>query len=387
MKLPLLTSVAVSHARVLVRVGFDVPTDGRGRVLDAFRIKRGLHTLRWLRRHRARTILLGHRGQPHGVFRRALSLRPVARTLSQLLGTEVAFLSRQAKELVPFSRKMRDGDIALLENLRFDIREEQNNTVFAAELARIGDLFVNDDFSTSHRPHTSLVALPRLLPHVAGSTLVEEVAMLERLLRAEQHPFFVVLGGAKVHDKLGVVRNLLRRVDTIIVGGASASTLLHAKGYAVGRSLVDTKADRRELGTLVRSKKIFLPTDLMVAASPHARNVRAVSIAHITPSMAAFDIGPETTTRYMRLLATARTVFWAGSLGYIERRRFCRSTQKLASCISRRHTFAVAGGGDTIRAFDALGLSNRFSYLSTGGGATLTFLAGLPLPGIEALRT
>lgn len=314
MTLPQLSSVSVTNARVLVRVGFDVPTDTRGHVLDAFRLRRGIPTLRLLRRRGAKTILLGHRGEPHGKRENALSFRPVAHALTSLLHAPVTFVSQPPKTLARMSQQLRSGDIVLLENLRFDIREEKCSEQFARELARLGDLFVNDDFSTSHRAHSSIAALPQLLPHVAGLNLAEEVLMLTRLLHKARKPFVVILGGAKVHDKLGVVRNLLPRVTAICVGGAAASTLLHARGYAVGRSLVDVEPNSAEAKRLLRSKKIVLPVDFVVARRPSAQKVRVIPADSVPTTDAVYDIGPVTAARYGALLRTARTIFGQGPL-------------------------------------------------------------------------
>lgn len=387
MKLPLLSKQKVNDLRVLVRVAFDVPTDRRGTVEDTFRLERGLPTVRWLLRHGAKIILLGHRGQPHGKYSRAHSLQPVGKFFSKIVGRPVGFTARPPKALVGRTRRMRKGEILLLENLRFDLREEKNNRSFACELAELGDRYVNDDFATSHRAHASLVRLPTMLPSAAGLNVSEEVVMLERLLHHVRRPFYVVLGGAKVHDKLGVVTNLLRRVDGILVGGASASTLLHAKGFVVGHSLVDHNAKTRELRPLLASRKMFLPSDVRVAQTASAKQTRVVPVGEIAPTLAAFDVGPKTAQRYASLLRSAKTVFWAGSIGLTEQRRFCRATKEIAGSISRSRVFAVAGGGDTIRAFHDLGLARRFSFLSTGGGATLMFLAGKPLPALDALQT
>ena len=387
MKLPLLSKQTVHNCRVLVRVAFDVPTDRRGNVEDTFRLERCAPTVRWLVRHGAKIILLGHRGQPHGKYSRANSLEPVGKFFSTMIKRPVSFTARPAKTLVTRSQTMKRGDILLLENLRFDLREEKNTAVFARELAALGDRYVNDDFATAHRAHASLALLPTLLPSFAGLNLREEVEMLERLLSAVRRPFYVVLGGAKVHDKLGVVTNLLRRVDGILIGGASASTLLHAKGLSVGRSLIDHDAKQKDLLPVLSSRKVFLPTDVLVARSAAARTTRVVLVGDIDPLFAAFDVGPETAKRYSMLLKSARTVFWAGSIGLTEQRRFCHATQGIARSISRTRMFSVAGGGDTIRAFHDLGLAKRFSFLSTGGGATLMFLAGERLPALDALRS
>lgn len=380
MHLPLLKNSSVAGKRVLVRVGFDVPADGRGRVLDRFRIERTLPTLRWLLAKRVSLRLLAHRGQPHGRRAKSLSLRPLVVVLSRLLGRPVHF-----SPTLRSSAEHRSGEIILFENLRFHRGEEEASPSFARNLALLGDVFVNDDFSTSHRMHASLAILPRYLPHAAGLNLAEEVVMLERLLRRAQRPFYAIIGGAKVGDKLGAVQRLLPKVDGLLLAGASASTLLRMRGYNMGSSLVDASVAPSRLRSILLARKILLPADVRCARGPRTKKTRVFRVGDIPPAYAAYDLGPTTIALYGALLQKAKTVFWAGSLGMTEQPQFCTATKVLAQALPRR-ALTVVGGGDTIRALHALGLAGRFTFLSTGGGATLTFLAGGRLPGLEALQ-
>ncbi|MBI3956792.1 MAG: phosphoglycerate kinase [Candidatus Kerfeldbacteria bacterium] len=385
MKLPRLSSLRVAGARVLVRVGVDVPTDDRGRVRETFRLERALPTIQWLQRHRARILLCGHRGRPRGRRSRALSLKPVRTTLARMLKTPIGFSELPARRLVSVAAGVRPGGILLLENLRFDRREEVESPAFAKELAALADAYVNDDFSTSHRAHTSLTVLPRLLPHAAGLTLMTEVVMLERLLRAPRRPFVVVLGGAKVADKLSALRHLLPRVDAVLVGGAAANTLLRAHGVQIGWSLRDSTVTKKRLAPILTSKKVHLPVDVVAAPGADRGRASSVSVHDFPSTLAAFDIGPVTARRYAGMLRTARTVFWAGPLGVTESPRFRAGSRVVLRGINRRRSFAVAGGGDTIFALRLLKQMNRFSYCSTGGGATLDYLGGARLPALNAL--
>lgn len=375
----------VRDRRVIVRAGFDVPVKGNGAVADTFRLERGLPTLRWLRAHRAKIIILTHRGQPRGKIVSRLSLKPVAKELSQLLRHPVRFVSLNTKKLHAAVAKLHGGDIMFVENVRFDSREESCDPAFARSLAALGDLYVNDDFSTSHRNHASIVLLPKLLSSYVGLNLAEEIRMLDVLRANPRHPFIAVIGGGKVYDKLGTVRRLFPIVDRVLVGGVAASTLLKARGYAVGTSLIDTELAKKELAILARSAKLQLPSDVVVAMNAESSRRTVVPITAIPRDLAAFDIGPTTVRSFTSTLRTARTVFWSGPVGYTENPVFSRGTRTLARALSRRKTFAVIGGGDSLRTIRTAKLAGHFTFLSTGGSAMLQYLAGKKLPGLTAL--
>lgn len=332
-----LTRAKVAGKRVVVSAGLEVPVDARSRVADRFRLERGLPTVRWLLKKGAAVVLLGHRGKPHGTIRSAFSLRPVARELSRLLRTEVGFFSPQTP------KRVRPGTVTVLENLRFWPGEESASLAFARTIARWGDIYVNDDFSTSHRSHASLTILPKLLPAFAGLALVKECAVLATVLRHPKRPFTIIIGGMKMEDKLGMLKKLLPKVDTVLLGGMTANTPQAAR-------LART------------SRKVLLPVDLNKG----------------------YDIGTETIRRYVAVVRKSRTVLWAGPMGAIETLPYRRGTRMIASAIPRT-ALSVAGGGDTVRSFHDLGVANRFRWLSTGGGAMLVYLSGTLLPGLKAL--
>lgn len=362
--------------RVLVRAGFDVPARAGGGIADAFRIDRTLPTLRSLLRRRCSLVLLAHRGQPHGVRKTALSLRPVATYLASALRRPVAFRTLGAA--------MPDAPITLLENLRFEIGEEKAAAAYAKRLARLGERYVNDDFSTSHRKHASTAVLPRLLPAYAGLNLLAEMQALDRLRDRPRSPFVVVVGGAKIADKLAAVHALLQRADAVLIGGAVACTLYNARRIAVGKSFVERAVPRKELLAFLKARSVVLPEDFTVGTGLEAR-AREVPFDAIPPSSAAYDIGPAAIKRFAATLRTARTVFWSGPMGFAEHRQFMRGTKSLMAAIPRS-AWSVVGGGDTVRFVTEHGLGNRFRFLSTGGTALLAYVAGERLPGIEALR-
>lgn len=380
-----LAKLKVSGKRVLVRVGFDVPMDGRGHIADTFRITRTLPTLRWLLNHGAKVVLLSHRGQPHGHRRKTLSLRPMAQTVSRLLRKPVAFTDLRPRPYQLAVEKLKNGQLLLVENLRFDPGEERCDRRFARFLAAEGDMYVNDDFSTSHRRHASIVLLPGMLPSAAGINLLQECTMLDRVRKNPRHPFVAIIGGGKVRDKLSVVKRLLRSVDAVLVGGAAATTFLSALHYKVGTSLIDEKVSAVSLRALARSSKVHLPSDVVVALSPTSTSGKVALISQIPNNSGAYDIGPATLRNYRGIIESARTVFWAGPLGYTENPVFSVGTKGVALHIPRRNIFAVAGGGDTLSTIHKAKLDRRFSYLSTGGSAMLMYLAGEPLPGLQAL--
>lgn len=379
-------NASLRNARVIMRVGFDVPAGAKGEVLDAFRIERTMPSIRYILSHGASLILIAHRGEPGKSRAPKFGMKPVANTLSKMLRKPVGFIPSVAA-LHECSQGMKPGKLALLENLRFEPGEEAADMKFAKALASAATLYVNDDFSTSHRRHASIVLLPKLLPHYAGLNLQSEIEVMEGLTSHPTHPFVIVIGGAKVSDKLGVATKLLNKADAILLGGVAATTMLAKQGVAVGRSRIDREIPQKTLNALGRSSKIILPIDALLANTPKSRTPRAVDIHSIPKDAGVYDIGPKTAAMYAFLLAQAHTIFWAGALGYTENAAFRRSTAVLAKAIKRRKgVVSIAGGGDTITALHATRTISRFSHISTGGGATLAYLAGERLPGIYALK-
>ncbi|CCF83069.1 phosphoglycerate kinase [Nitrolancea hollandica] len=391
MEIRTLQDLDVRGKRVLVRVDYNVPIED-GRITDDTRIRATLPTIAALREAGARTVLVSHLGRPKGQVRENLRLAPVARHLSELLGVDVAYardtVGPEAQAMVA---GLADGDVGLLENVRFDPREEKNDPEFARELASLADCFVNDAFGTAHRAHASTVGVAALLPSAAGLLLEREIAALSRVTSEPEHPFALILGGAKVSDKIGVIDHLLTRVDLILIGGGMANTFLKVQGVEIGRSLVENdKLDVAE-SALNRAKElgvnVLLPVDAVVAGKLSADAPRrTVPINEVGPDDAIFDIGPVTVAGFAAALANTRTVVWNGPMGVFEVAPFADGTRGVADAVARSTGFTVVGGGDSVAAIEQLGAADRISHISTGGGATLEFLEGKDLPGIAILR-
>ena len=384
-----IVGVPVFGRRVLLRVDFNVPL-ADGRVTDDSRLRASLPTIADLRARGARLVLVSHLGRPRGKPDPSLRLEPVAACLATLIGAPVATVpevvgpraERAADALGP-------GDLLLLENVRFEPGEETNDPDFAARLARLGDLFVNDAFGAAHRAHASTVGVAALLPTYAGSLMRREIEVLSRLVGAPDAPYVAVLGGAKVSDKLAVLDRLLDRVDALVLGGGMANTFLLASGVAIGASLAEQNrvpdAQRLIAHAAARGVDLLLPTDAMVAASIDADHVEVVSVSAVTSDRAIFDIGPDTCRRYAEAIRGARTVFWNGPMGVFERAPFDAGTRAVANAVAAADAFTVVGGGDSLAAVARLGVAATIDHLSTGGGASLEFLEGRTLPGVAAI--
>lgn len=383
----------VKGKRALVRVDFNVPIQD-GRVSDDERIRAALPTLRALLERGATLILMSHLGRPKGKAADQYRLGPVAERLAELLGREVRYRPTEgpaSQEQARFVAEAPAGSVTLLENTRFDPREEKNDPALARALAAYGDLYVNDAFGAAHRAHASTEGVAKLLPSAAGYLMQKELAVLSRLLQAPERPFVVILGGAKVSDKLGVITSLLERADEILIGGAMAYTFVRAQGGEVGDSLVEDErlGDAREMLERARAEGVSLR---LPADSVCAREITAGAEAEVFPSDAipegyrGLDIGPEAVRAFCERLAGAKTIFWNGPLGVFETPPFDRGTRAVAAAVAESQGFTVVGGGDSVAAVNAAGLGERIGHISTGGGASLEFLEGARLPGVEALR-
>ncbi|HMC41451.1 MAG TPA: phosphoglycerate kinase [Acidimicrobiales bacterium] len=392
MKLPSLDSLPVAGKRVLVRADLNVPLadgpDGK-EVADDTRLRSSLPTIRALIDRKATVIVCSHLGRPGGERNPKYSLAPVATALSKLLRMKVRLTSTPtgpADEL--------DGlgpdEIGLLENLRYDPGEEANDKRFAARLAALADAYVDDAFGAVHRAHASVVGVAEQLPSAAGLLLQKEVDVLSRLVESPDRPFVLVLGGAKVSDKIGVVANFLRRADAILIGGAMANTFLAARGEKVGISRIEPDRlgeVRRTLASAARAGvEVVLPSDVVVAEAfdEHAEP-SVVSVNAIPDDRMALDIGPATAARFGAWVGRAATVLWNGPMGVFEWESFSNGTRDVAKAVASAKAFTVVGGGDSAAALAAFGLENDVSHLSTGGGASLEFLEGRELPGLKAL--
>jgi phosphoglycerate kinase len=368
----------VAGKRVLVRADLNVPLDG-GRVADDTRIRAAMPTIELLLERGARVILCSHLGRPRGERKPELSLRPVAERVAELLDRDVAFGEEP-------------GDLRMLENLRFDPREERNDPSLAAELAAEADLYVNDAFGAAHRAHASTEGVAHLLPAAAGLLLEAELEAFARLLDRPQHPFVVVIGGVKVADKIGVIDRFTQLADAILIGGAMAFTFLAAAGTPVGSSRQEDEDGRETARRAVADAQahgceLLLPVDLVVADRFAVdAETKVVSVDAIPDGWMGLDIGPETTELYAGRLASAQTVFWNGPMGVFELEPFARGTLAIAHAVADSEAVSVVGGGDSVAAVNVAGVADQITHVSTGGGAALELLEGKPLPGVAALE-
>jgi phosphoglycerate kinase len=385
--------IEVAGKRVFLRADLNVPLDD-GKITDDTRIRACLPTIVHLLERGAAVILASHLGRPRGKVNDALRLKPVADRLSQLLGRPVRMtgdaLGPGVQDAV---NKLRPGDLILLENLRFHAEEEANDPEFASALAAMADVYVNDAFGSAHRAHASTEGITHHLPAVAGLLLEREVDSLSRLLERPPKPFHAVIGGAKVSGKLEVLEALLARCQAVLVGGGMANTFLAAKGHELGKSLVETdqiKNAERIIAEARRKRvRLMLPGDVVVAAQVHYRAQReVVPVGEVPREWTIVDVGPETITAYTEHLNKAKTVFWNGPMGIFEIAAFAEGTNAMARHLAERAdqgVTTIVGGGDSVAAVEQLGLSDRMTHVSTGGGASLEFVEGKVLPGVEAL--
>ncbi|MCL4324061.1 MAG: phosphoglycerate kinase [Candidatus Thermoplasmatota archaeon] len=368
--------------RVLVRVDFNVPLTPEGKVRDALRIEESLPTLRRLKEQGARTILMSHLGRPKKPDP-ALSLRPVAEKLGELLGTNVAFVTSCVGEAArTAATAVKDGEFLLLENLRFDPREEANEEGFAQELARLGEVFVEDAFGTVHRAHASTVGVPKLLPSYAGFLVEREVRELTQLTEAPRHPYVALIGGMKIDTKLPLLKNLMHGIDRLLIGGALGANIV-AQTSGNGGPMGDVVAD-----LLAMAKKaeveVVLPSDFLLQEDSSGK-VMTSGGPTVPPGFRAMDIGPATRELFCHRLSDAETVFVNGPLGKAEDSNFAEGSRQVFSEIGRRPRVSIVAGGDTAGIVRSMGLVSAFSYLSTGGGAALEFIEGRTLPGLAVL--
>ncbi|HEY3063203.1 MAG TPA: phosphoglycerate kinase [Chloroflexota bacterium] len=374
--------VDVDHKTVRVRVDFNVPMHD-GAVADDTRMRAALPTITYLREHQARVVLLSHLGRPDGKPNPKYSLRPVAHRLSELLGEPVGF----AEDCIGPAAHSASGDVVLLENVRFHAEEEENDPAFAQQLAEPGELFVNDAFGTAHRAHASTEGIAHLLPAVAGLLMEKEITFLGTALEDPKRPFVAIVGGAKVSSKLGVLNNLIERVDRLLIGGGMANTFLRAQGREVGKSLLEADLVPTAADLLQRGTKIMLPADVVVTTDLNgSAPPRTTTVDIVQPDEMIVDIGPQAIEAFRADIKGAATVLWNGPMGVFEDPRFAAGTLAIAHAMAESKATTIVGGGESVQAVEQAGVPDQLSHVSTGGGASLEFIEGKVLPGVAALR-
>lgn len=384
--------IDVSGKRVFLRVDYNVPMNAELKIVDDTRITATLPTINYLIEHNARVILCSHLGRPNGQVDPKLSLRPVLARLSKLLDKPVSFaediLDKSTIEMVD---KMNDGDVLMLENIRFYKEEDENDEKFAKYLAGLADIYVLEAFATAHRKHASTYGVAKLLPSTVGFLVEQELLIFDKVLNNPDHPFVAILGGAKVADKLPVIENLLDKVDTILIGGGMAYTFIKAIGGNVGMSIVDnTKIDlANEILDKAKDKgvKIVLPIDNVGAKEfSEDAEVKLFNSGFIADDYQGMDIGPKTIKAFKKIIKKAKTIVWNGPVGVYEYEKFKKGTNKIAKYVAKSKSISVIGGGDSVAAIQSLGVAKKVTHLSTGGGASLMLLQGKKLPCVEVIE-
>lgn len=384
--------IDVKGKKVLVRCDFNVPQDENGNITDTRRIVSSLPTIKYLIENGAKVILCSHLGRPKGEVKKEFSLAPVAKELSKELGIEVKLsddiIGESAKSI---AQSLKEGEVMLLENVRFDAREEKNDPEMAKELASLAEIYVNDAFGTSHRAHASTAGVADYLPAVSGFLIEKELDFMGDALENPTRPFVAILGGKKVSDKIGVINALLEKVDTLMIGGAMAYTFFKAQGYGVGNSICELDKLDLALELMEKAKqkgvKMMLPVDTKLGKEfDKNTESKTVKASEIPDGWEGFDIGEETIKLYKEELKNAKTIVWNGPLGLFEFDQFAIGTNEIAKTLAEVDAVTIIGGGDSAAAIEKAGLADKMAHISTGGGASLEFLEGKKLPGIECLQ-
>jgi len=386
-----ITDIDLKGKRVLARVDFNVPQDENGNVTNDARIRGALPTIEYILNQGAKLILCSHLGRPKGQFNPKYSVKPAAERLGELLGRKVPVaddvIGESAKAM---AAALKDGEVMMIENVRFHAEEEANDPAFAKELASLADIYVNDAFGAAHRAHASTAGVADYLPAVAGFLMAKEIDFIGGVLENPQRPFVAILGGAKVKDKLGVITNLLEKVDTLIIGGGMAYTFFKAQGYEVGESIVDdTKIDFcKEILDKAAAKgvKIVLPVDNLASHGfNNDEDPTVFKTGEIPADMQGLDIGPESCKLFAETIASAKTVMWNGPMGVFEFSKYAGGTLAVAKAMAALDGITVIGGGDSAAAVEQLGFADKMTHISTGGGASLEYMEGKVLPGVACL--
>ena len=387
-----LKDLNVENKRVLVRVDFNVPIK-EGIITDTNRIEASLTTIKYLIDNNAKVILMSHLGRPKGEPKPEFSLKPVAQKLSEMIGQDVKFIDSDKvvdDSVIEESKKLQPKEIMLIQNTRFRKEEEKNDEKFSKELSQLADLYVNDAFGTSHRAHASNVGVSKFLPSAVGFLVQKEIEIMGKALENPERPFTAILGGAKVSDKIGVIENLLDKVDTILIGGAMAFTFIKSQGKNVGKSLIEE--DKLDLAKSLLEKaqekgvKIFLPVDFVVAKEmSEESDSKVINIDDFTDDIAGFDIGTKTIKIFDEEIQKSKTIVWNGPMGVFEIEQFSKGTFEIANSLVKSKAITIVGGGDSASAIAKSGNKDKVTHVSTGGGASLEFLEGKVLPGIDCI--
>lgn len=382
--------IDLKNKRILMRVDFNVPMDDEGKIIDDTKMTAALPTIDYVLEQGGSLVLMSHLGRPNGKPDPEFSLQPVATHLSELLQRSVTMADDCiGPEVEKLAGSLKPGEVLMLENVRFHPEEEKNDPEFSGALARLGEIYVNDAFGSAHRAHASTAGVAAYLPAYAGLLLEKEVTMLKKVMNNPQSPRMAILGGAKIKDKLGLIRNLLKKMDILLVGGGIGSTFLCAKGVKVGKSICekDLLREARELLDLaaMSGKTILMPVDVVVAKEISAKaTAKVVDIDAIPEDVMILDIGPKTLKGFTMAINRAKTIIWNGPVGVYEYQQFASGTTGIARAIAASQAISVIGGGDSAAAINQLGLEDQITHISTGGGATLEFLEGMELPGVKS---
>ena len=385
-KFKTLKQINVKKKRALLRADLDVPLGDDLKISrnERWRIETVIPTLKYLIKQKAKIILIGHLGRPNGRKNKKFSLKPVAEELSRILKKKILFPQEIiGKRVEKKIKRMKFGDILMLENIRFHYGEEKNSSRLARDLAQLGDIFINEAFATSHREHASIVGIPEYLPSVAGFHFKEEIKELNKILKNPKRPLIAIIGGAKISTKIKAISKFLRIADWVLIGGALANDIFAAQGFNMGKSKIDKESFEEVKKINLKSPKLFLPIDLV---SWDGKQIHYREINEVGDKEKVLDIGPKTIDLFSDLIKKAGTVVWNGPLGLIEQKPFDKSTEAIAKAIAKSRVYSVVGGGDTIAFLRRIKKDKAFNYLSTAGGAMLDYLANETLPGIEALR-
>lgn len=387
-----LEDLSVKSKKVLVRVDFNVPMDKEGQITDDRRIREALPTIIYLKNKGAKVILMSHLGRPKGKFNPEFSLKPVSMRLSQLLEQDVIFANDViGEDAFNKSASLKEGQVMLIENVRFHGEEEKNDAQFAKKLSSLGEIYVNDAFGTAHRAHASTAGIANYLPSAIGFLIKKEIEIMGKAITNPERPFIAILGGAKVSDKIGVIENLMEKVDILLIGGGMAYTFFKALGREIGKSIVEN--EKVELAGNILKKaeekgiKLLLPVDTVVADEFKADAAyKTVKSDSIPADYMGLDIGEQTRDIYSEVIIKAKTVVWNGPMGVFEMPAFSKGTYALADAMAKVNGTTIIGGGDSAAAVEQLGFANKMTHISTGGGASLEFLEGKVLPGIDVIN-